>query len=299
MAAESRLPRIADEPVRTHDGTLLTIRHCHSFADLDACVTLQQQTWEYEDREVLPRKGFLLARELGGQVIGAFHPSGELVAFAMSMPGFEPAQPAASAGESHPRPYLHSHMLAVRPGFRDAGLGARLKLAQREDALARGIDRMTWTFDPLAAKNAYFNLHRLGAIACRYSPDFYGVSSSRLHGGLPTDRLHAEWWMRSSRVLSRVAAILGQGPPAEEASVESAATGFETIHLPPQAATPEEARDQQSTLRALFLDAFPRHLAVTDFRRNSEGGGIYKLQSGKLQTSELQSWIEPGTTSIR
>src|SRR6202012_2433270 len=96
--------------------------------------------------------------------------------------------------------YLHSHMLAVLPEYRNAGLGRRLKLAQRDDALSRGFDLMEWTFDPLEIKNAYFNLERLGAIARRYNVNQYGITSSPLQGGLPTDRLVAEWWLKSKRV---------------------------------------------------------------------------------------------------
>src|SRR5205807_6359307 len=136
-----------------------------------------------------------------GQVIGAF--DGDLViGFAMAFPGYK-------AG----RPYLHSHMLAVLPEYRNAGLGRRLKLAQRQEALSRGFDLMEWTFDPLEIKNAHLNIVRLGAIARRYQPDFYGPSSSPLQGGLPTDRLYAEWWLRSPRVRS----VLGEEPAASAA----------------------------------------------------------------------------------
>jgi predicted GNAT superfamily acetyltransferase len=83
------------------------------------------------------------------------------------------------------RPYLHSHMLAVKQGYRDRGLGFRLKMAQREEALTRGIRLIQWTFDPLEIKNAFLNISKLGAIARTYHVDFYGVSSSRLQGGLP------------------------------------------------------------------------------------------------------------------
>src|SRR5437660_8839689 len=91
-------------------------------------------------------------------------------------------------------------MLAVRSCYRNLGLGRRMKLAQRDDALARGFELMEWTFDPLEIKNAYLNLEKLGAIARRYNINQYGMSSSALQGGLPTDRLVAEWWLRSRRV---------------------------------------------------------------------------------------------------
>ena len=86
--------------------------------------------------------------------------------------------------------------------YRNHGLGRRLKLAQREDAIAKGFELLEWTFDPLEIKNAHLNLARLGAIARRYSVNHYGFSSSPLQGGLPTDRLVAEWWIKSRRVLN-------------------------------------------------------------------------------------------------
>ena len=158
------------------------------------------------EEEIVPRRAFVVASKIGGQVIAAFDTSaagadsqGEartLIGFAMALPGFSHALPGVAEGE----PYLHSHMLAVRPEYRKQGIGRRLKLFQREEALSRGIHRMEWTFDPLEIKNASLNIARLGAIARRYEPNLYGVSSSRLQGALPTDRLYAEWWMDSDRV---------------------------------------------------------------------------------------------------
>jgi predicted GNAT superfamily acetyltransferase len=96
--------------------------------------------------------------------------------------------------------YLHSHMVAVLDEYQNREMGRMLKLAQRENALDRGINLIEWTFDPLQLKNAHFNIERLGAIVRRYLPNLYGRTSSPLHAGLPTDRLVAEWWVRSQRV---------------------------------------------------------------------------------------------------
>ena len=136
------------------------------------------------------------------------------------MAGFAMALPAYRDG----RVYLHSHMLAVLPEYRNAGLGRSLKLAQRDDAIARGIDRMEWTYDPLEIKNSYLNLAKLGAISRRYEANFYGPSSSPLQGGLPTDRLYAEWWLRSPRV---EAAVRG-----EQVSVTAVGAMVERISVP-------------------------------------------------------------------
>jgi predicted GNAT superfamily acetyltransferase len=270
----------------TRTGEQLVLRHCRGLAEFEACELLQRQTWGYPDLEVTPRKSFMLAQELGGQVIGAFDESGHMVGMVMAMAALESS---TANGLEAPKPYLHSHMLAVAPAFRNQGLGARLKLAQREDALARGIERMTWTFDPLAAKNAYLNLHRLGAIARRYSPDFYGVSSSRLQAGLPTDRLHAEWWLASARVRACVDRIEGSKRPAESTQLsedDSPASAAQEISLPlevetwkQESAGFENLQAVQSKNRALFLDAFAQGLAVTDFRKDVRGGGTYKLEA--------------------
>jgi len=107
-------------------------------------------------------------------------------------------------GERGGHCYLHSQMLAVGRQYRNAGLGRQIKLFQREDALARGFELMEWTFDPLEIKNAYLNIERLGAIARRYHVNQYGITSSPLQGGLPSDRLVAEWWLKSKRVESRL-----------------------------------------------------------------------------------------------
>ncbi|MFQ5927700.1 MAG: GNAT family N-acetyltransferase, partial [Terriglobia bacterium] len=111
----------------------------------------------------------------------------------------------AFAGVRGDQTFLHSHMAAVLPAYQNAGVGRRLKLAQRADALARGIRLVEWTFDPLEIRNAYFNLEKLGVIVREYLPDLYGRTTSPLHAGLPTDRLLAEWWLDSPRVEARLA----------------------------------------------------------------------------------------------
>ena len=133
----------------------LPVRNCTELDEFRACVALQKEVWGFADNELVPLRIFSLAPKIGGQVIGAW--DGEaLVGFAFSIPGTRGGHP-----------YLHSHMLAVRGGYRNAGLGRRIKLYQREDAIAHGYEMLEWTFDPLEIKNAYLNLERLGAIARR------------------------------------------------------------------------------------------------------------------------------------
>ena len=187
--------------------TAIRIASLHQLDEFQSCVDLQLAVWGYSDGDLIPRRMFLLADRIGGQVLGAFD-GDKIIAFAMALPGFRNGQP-----------YLHSHMLAVLPEYRNLGLGRRMKLAQRDDAIARGFELMEWTFDPLEIKNAHLNIARLGAICRRYYPDFYGPSSSPLQGGLPTDRLYAEWWLRSPRVLRILGESDGQGSEPSEESI--------------------------------------------------------------------------------
>src|SRR5215831_6998203 len=159
---------------------LIELRKCHSIEDFRACVSLQRDVWNFSDAELVPLRMFVVADKVGGQVMGAFHGK-EMIGFALSVPGTRTGHV-----------YLHSHMLAVRKDYRNAGLGRRLKLLQRDDALARGIELIEWTFDPLEIKNAYLNIEKLGAISRRYNINQYGITSSPLQGGLPSDRLIAE-----------------------------------------------------------------------------------------------------------
>ncbi len=166
----------------------IVIRRCQGLDELRACVALQKDVWNFSDAELVPLRMFVVAEKVGGQVMGAFD-GGEMVGFALSVPG-------TRSGHV----YLHSHMLGVRKEHRNGGLGRRLKLLQREDALARGIELIEWTFDPLEIKNSYLNIEKLGAISRRYNINQYGITSSPLQGGLPSDRLIAEWWLKSRRV---------------------------------------------------------------------------------------------------
>lgn len=169
-------------------GQSIVIRPLEEVEEMSIGVDLQRQVWGYSEIDTVPDQMFIVARESGGQVLGAFHED-RAIGFAL-----------AFVGVHRGRIHLHSHMVGVLPEYQNRGVGRMLKLAQREDAISRGIDLIEWTFDPLQLKNAHFNLMRLGAIVRRYNPNFYGRTSSPLHAGLPTDRLVAEWWVRSARV---------------------------------------------------------------------------------------------------
>jgi predicted GNAT superfamily acetyltransferase len=239
----------------------VVIRPCQGFEEIEACVQMQADVWGYSDWDVIPRRVFVVSQQIGGQVFGAFD-GPTMVGFAMALPGVFQG-----------RPYLHSHMLAVNPDYRNQGIGRRLKIFQRGEALARGINHMEWTFDPLEIKNSYLNVSRLGAVVRRYAANFYGVSSSRLHGQVPTDRLYAEWWLDSDRVCSAL-----EGKPVIVPTVE------QEIVLPHQIAHWRHSPvDQvrvlsiQNSNREQFQQAFARHLAVIGFRIDGEGNGVFQL----------------------
>jgi predicted GNAT superfamily acetyltransferase len=244
---------------------MIEIRRLSERDDLKSAVRLQRQIWGFEDVDLIPLRLFVVASKIGGQVYGAFD-AGQMIGFCMSIPGLKPGG----------KTYLHSHMLGVLAEYRNTGVGRTLKLVQRDDAIGRGIDLIEWTFDPLEIKNAFFNMQRLGAIVRRYVPNQYGTTSSPLHGGLPTDRCIAEWWISSPRVKT----IL-EGKPFEGNDVEA------RIAIPSDIATirtnePVRARDIQQNASEQFRAAFDRELAVIGFEK-TEQFGTYLL--GKWESA--------------
>jgi len=239
----------------------VVLRRCQGLDELRACVALQKEVWNFTDAELVPLRMFVVADKVGGQVMGAFDGT-DMIGFALSVPG-------TRSGHV----YLHSHMLAVRKDHRNGGLGRRLKLLQREDALARGIELIEWTFDPLEIKNAYLNIEKLGAVARRYNINQYGITSSPLQGGLPSDRLIAEWWLKSRRVETLLAT--GKNPASSiEASITVPAQIYEWKAAPE---TRGQAKQVQERNRESFLQAFPQGLAVLGYERDAEGNGKYLL----------------------
>ena len=241
------------------EAAAIVIRKCEGIEEFNACVALQKEVWNFADVDLIPLRMFVVSQKIGGQIIGAFA-GDELIGFAFSIPG-------SRAGHA----YLHSHMLAVRNSYRNLGLGRKLKLAQRDDALQRGFELMEWTFDPLEIKNAHLNIVRLGAIARRYSVNHYGYSSSPLQGGLPTDRLVAEWWLKSKRVVN----LLDRNQPPSfqvEKKIEVPAqiyTWKASVDERPRAAEVQKRNREQ------FLAAFPQGLAVLGYERDKQDNGAF------------------------
>jgi len=239
------------------------IRPCRGIAEFEACIAVERAVWQSSDVDIIPIPLFVVASETGGQVLGAFHGT-DLVGFTLAIAGWRAR-----------KPFLHSHMTAVLDGYRDRGIGRRLKLFQREDALARGISLVEWTFDPLVTKNAYFNFMRLGAIARRYLPNAYGITTSPLHGSLPTDRLVAEWHLRSDRVL-RLLAGKQVIPPTTKKAVRITIPGdVEAL----RSSDPSRAHDLQSAVRAEFLKWLGKGYSATAVKK-TKIGMAYILEPG-------------------
>ncbi len=253
----------------------VTIRHCRAIDEFKACVALQKEVWNFDDADLIPLRMFVVSDKIGGQTIGAFD-GNVLVGFAFSLPG-------TRGGQS----YVHSHMLAVRQSFRNSGLGRRLKLAQRDAAVKRGFDLMEWTFDPLEIKNSHLNLVRLGAITRRYSVDHYGQSSSPLQGGLPTDRLVAEWWLKSKRVTG----LLEQNQTPEFPVVKRIVVPAQVYEWKASSADRSKAAAVQQRNREKFLEAFSHGLAVLGYERDQQDNGTFLL--GRWDEAALETKYLP------
>jgi predicted GNAT superfamily acetyltransferase len=236
----------------------VVIRAMETLAEFKEGVRLQKEIWGFEDVELLPLRLFVVASKIGGQVLGAF--DGErMVGFLLAIPGLKKGTT-----------YLHSHMMGVIPEYRNQSLGRRMKLAQRADALERGVRLVEWTFDPLEIKNAFLNIEKLGAVVRRYVLNQYGTTTSHLHGGLPTDRCVAEWHLDHPRVL----ALLEKGSlnrPVVEGTVE---VPVEIGDL--RVSDPKKAREIQQRVSDGFGAMLDRGLAVTGFERTA-GSGIYQF----------------------
>jgi predicted GNAT superfamily acetyltransferase len=227
--------------------------------EMSVCVELQQRIWRYAPIDTVPDQIFVVARKTGGQVMTAY--DGEnAVGFSLALVGLR-------AGRS----YLHSHMVGVVEDYQNRGVGRLLKLAQREDALARGFDLIEWTFDPLQLKNAHFNIERLGAIVRHYVPNLYGRTSSPLHAGLPTDRLVAEWWVRSERVKD----VLAGTPRAARSDCERIAIPASIREICRD--DPQRAERIQAEVRDQFSRNFASTRAAVGFEFN-EQHGTYLLE---------------------
>ena len=241
---------------------VVEIRQLFHLAEFEEVLRLQQAIWGFPDIELLPLRFLVVVSKVGGHVFGAYD-SELMVGFCFAIPGIKPGG----------HPYLHSHMLGVLPAYRDAHVGRSLKLAQRAEALPRGIKLIEWTFDPMELKNAFFNIERLGAVVRRYHENQYGITFSPLHGGLPTDRCYAEWWIDTPRV-EAVLAGEGLGPkPVRRVTYPADIARIRTED-------PRRARQIQKENGEQLRAAFEEGMAATRFERG-EQESAYLLEPWK------------------
>lgn len=239
--------------VRTHD-------------EFAACEAMSRDIWGAAERNVVPRELLLTMQHNGGLVHGAFLQTGRLVGFCFAFLGMRDGQLR-----------LCSHQLGVIPELRGTGVGIALKQAQRYDALRLGYELVTWTFDPLEARNAYINLHRLGCIARLYDRDHYGAMEDELNRGLPSDRFEAEWWLRRAKPVAAADPLVmvrmsADGEPVREL-LDLSARRAVLISVPPdfqavKRASLELALRWRMETRAAFEAALAAGLIAVDFRRD-------------------------------
>jgi len=242
-----------------------TIRECTTIEQFDRCVALQREAFGLPDLELSPRRHLIVSRQAGGWTLGAF--------VADRMVGFVHHLAAVHGNEISG----YSHVMAVAKDYQNKGVGARLKWAQRERALSEGRKLIKWTWDPMLARNAHFNLNRLGAIVESYLDDFYGIdygADERL--GLPSDRLSATWKIDSTRVQA-----LEKGT---DAPFEGKRAG--TIAVPADWNTflkrdAQRARDEQTRVREEFKRAFADKLICAGFERGETESKYLLFESGE------------------
>ncbi len=236
-----------------------TIRLCTTFEEFTACINLQRDVWQFVDLDITPTRSFIITRHSGGMTYGAFDSSGRLLGFAHALAAFDEKL----------NPYYYSHMLAVEPSLQSAGIGAKLKLAQRDHALSTGVPLIRWTFDPLQSRNAYLNIIKLGGVIREYQVNYYGnASTSALHRGLDTDRVFVEWWVESRHVADAQKSIRRADKP--EAAVE-VARDIEAVKKQDIA----EAQRWQAQVRSQFQKLLSEGLYCAGFEADPDGNSRY------------------------
>jgi predicted GNAT superfamily acetyltransferase len=244
------------------------------------------------DRDITPATHLVAVKEAGGHLIGAFD-GDTMVGFVYGFPGLD-----------HGQAVHHSHLLAVKPAYRNDDVGFRLKVAQRAAALAQGVRRVTWTFDPLQSANAYFNFHKLGATSDSYRIDFYGAGTSSFLHRAGTDRLWLTWELDSERVRRRLEGgapaeslpgnapfLVRLGPDGSPGELDLAAglAGERAlIEIPGDinrlgSEHPERTGQWREVTRRAFGAALGAGFVVDDFEKGTRGGqrtGVYVLTRG-------------------
>ena len=275
----------------------LTIRDLTSIEDLTQAIQVEKEVWGSDDLDLMSLTFAIAAREAGNLWIGAFD-GPKLAGYVFAFHALEDGKPS-----------LHSHMLAVREQYREYDLGTKLKLAQRERALALHLHEITWTFDPLQSKNAHLNFTKLGVVCDKYKVDFYGASTSSMLHQNSTDRLWVKWPIASRRVedrlrgkdhraemldaLSTVQPLVrfnGEGKPARSDLAAALARQRASIEIPSnigaiEQADPLLAKEWRQATRWAFSESLKANFFVAEFCRTvrgKQGPGAYVLEKGKI-----------------
>ncbi len=269
-------------------GVATRLRILETPEEMELIEELQRHIWPGNETEIVPSHIMLTAIHNGGLVIGAFNDVDNLVGFVFGFPGLY-------LTPDGPRPKHCSHMLGVLPEYRDYGVGFSLKRAQWQMVRHQGLDRITWTYDPLVSRNAYLNITKLGAVCNTYLPNEYGQMHDELNVGLPSDRFQVDWWINSQRVNHRLSKrarprlSLEQYLAAEPVLVNDtyidgdgllcpagthhplpAGEALLMVEIPPdfqhiKSQAPEAALEWRSHLRGIFQESFQAGYLVTDF----------------------------------
>jgi len=242
------------------DSSDIEIREVTAIDEYDACIRLQREVFGLPDLEISPRRHLIVSHQAGGWTLGAFV-EGKLVGFVHHL--------AAVSGDEI---FGYSHMMAVTAESQNRGLGARLKWAQRARALAEGRDFIKWTFEPTRARNAYFNLNRLGVVVREYAVNFYGTDyvtnpAEKAAGvrDMDSDRVFASWELRSPRVEALSEGAEYPLPAAPDRTIEIPADFSALLKSDPAA-----GKRQQLRIREEFLKALGDGLVCRAFARDAE-----------------------------
>jgi predicted GNAT superfamily acetyltransferase len=250
-----------DQARKASSFDAIEVRECLSMEELDACIELQRKVFGLPELEISPRRHLIVSRRAGGWTLGAFD-HGVLVGFVHHLPAVRASFEVIG----------YSHMMAVRSEYQNRGVGALLKWKQRQRCIDEGRTFITWTWDPMQARNAHFNLNRLGVVVRSYGVNFYGTdySTSAAYDpeqapGIDSDRLFADWEL----VSPRVAAL------SERRLPEPLGAPAGTIKIPPDwhgllQRTPSMARNEQLRVRREFEEAFKEGLVCAAFERHPE-----------------------------
>lgn len=236
----------------------INVRRCETLEELDACVKLQKEVFHLPDLEVSPRRHLVVTISAGGFILGAFAAE-KLVGFVLSVPGF--------LGEKR---FFYSHMTAVAEDFQSFGIGARLKWAQREESLKENVKFIKWTFHPYQARNAFFNLEKLGATIKSYAPNYYGTdypnaNTANKKIGLDSDRLFADWHLESEKVVAR---LKGEDFPESGEVIKTIEISNDWNEIVKK--NPASAIAEQRRIKDEFQKAFAENLICRSFQRDRE-----------------------------